>query len=138
MDHPIPCVRVILENDDGEILVLKRQNTMYGNDKFTLPGGKIKTGESVEETCISEVKEETDLDIFDLDFLFFSDDLPQNEDELHCLTLYFTAEFSGDVEINEESSEFKWVKQEDIDGLDIAFNHKEIIKDYFESDNNDS
>ena len=63
MDHPIPCVRVILENDDGEILVLKRQNTMYGNDKFTLPGGKIKTGESVEETCISEVKEETDISV---------------------------------------------------------------------------
>ncbi|MEK6890824.1 MAG: NUDIX hydrolase [Nanoarchaeota archaeon] len=138
MEHPIPCVRVILENENGEILFLKRDNTNYGSDKWILPGGKIKLGESAEDACISEVKEETNLEIDDLEFLFYSDDFPKDENELHCLTLYFIAEFSGDVKINEESSEFKWVKIEEIDNLEIAFSQKEIIKNYFDSLNNGS
>ena len=52
-------VGVIVVDDSGEILLEKRRdNGMWG-----LPGGGIEPGESVYETALREVKEETGLDI---------------------------------------------------------------------------
>ena len=52
-------VGVILVDDTGRVLLEKRSdNGMWG-----LPGGGIEPGESVCETALREVKEETGLDI---------------------------------------------------------------------------
>lgn len=55
---------VILARDDGCILLQQRKDGTWG-----LPGGLLEPGESLEETAVREVKEETNLDINTLNFI---------------------------------------------------------------------
>ena len=62
MTNP-PCVTVIalvfIQQDDTILLV--RQD--YGHQYWSLPGGEMETGESIDQAAIREVKEEAGLDI---------------------------------------------------------------------------
>ena len=62
MTNP-PCVTVIalvFIQQDGAILLVKQG---YGKQYWSLPGGKMEPGESIDEAAIREVKEETGLDV---------------------------------------------------------------------------
>ena len=52
-------VLVFIRQDDAILLV--KQN--YGQQYWSLPGGKMEPGESIDEAAIREVKEETGLDV---------------------------------------------------------------------------
>lgn len=129
--NPISIICVILKNKKGEILFLKRKNTNYGYGKWSLPGGKIEFGESAEHACIREIKEETNLEISDIKFLFYDNGLPiKGETDMHCIDLYFGANFLGEIKLDNESSEFAWIHSGKMDNFDIAFNQKEVIKKF--------
>jgi len=128
---PTACVRVILMDKNRKILFLKRKNSKYANEKWCLPGGKINTFQKAFVACKKEIKEETNLDISDVEFLFYNDGLPiEGQTDRHFLELYFTAKFSGKIKINEESSDFKWMKPGEMSKFDVAFNHDKIIKEF--------
>jgi ADP-ribose pyrophosphatase YjhB (NUDIX family) len=55
----VPSVNVVVANDQGEILLIRRTD----NDNWALPGGAMDLGESISEAAIREVKEETGIDI---------------------------------------------------------------------------
>ena len=54
----VPSVNVVVENDRGEILLIRRSD----NDNWALPGGAIDLGESMTQAAVREVKEETGID----------------------------------------------------------------------------
>jgi hypothetical protein len=55
----VPAASAVVLNHDGKILLHKRKD----NALWSLPGGAMELGESIEETIIREVKEETGLDV---------------------------------------------------------------------------
>jgi 8-oxo-dGTP diphosphatase len=59
----IPCVAIIIENMEGEVLLLLRDNksTITFPNHWTLVGGKIEDGEAPEAAAHRELKEETGL-----------------------------------------------------------------------------
>lgn len=92
---------VIILNSDRQILLQQREDASWG-----LPGGLLEPGESLEQTAIREVKEETNLDVHALHFLkvFSGADytfvLP-NEDEINVITaLYYTESWSGEMRVD--------------------------------------
>ncbi|MFC0041629.1 NUDIX domain-containing protein [Actinomadura rayongensis] len=54
----VPSVNVVVENDAGEILMIRRTD----NDNWAVPGGAIDLGESVAQAAVREAKEETGID----------------------------------------------------------------------------
>ncbi|MFD0851175.1 NUDIX domain-containing protein [Actinomadura adrarensis] len=54
----VPSVNVVVENDNGEILMIRRTD----NDNWAVPGGAIDLGESVTQAAVRETKEETGID----------------------------------------------------------------------------
>ena len=67
-------VGVILLNKNNEILLLLRNSdpkladsNMHYEGQYTLPAGKIKFGEEFEEAGIRKVKQETNLDVLDIE-----------------------------------------------------------------------
>jgi ADP-ribose pyrophosphatase YjhB (NUDIX family) len=54
----VPSVNVVVTNDNGEILLIKRSD----NDNWALPGGAIDIGESMTQAAVRETKEETGID----------------------------------------------------------------------------
>ncbi|AIC93510.1 NUDIX hydrolase [Shouchella lehensis] len=108
----LPGSVVLIVNNQGELLLENRNDGGWG-----LPGGLMELGESLEQTAIREVKEETGLDVKDLQLLgVFSGEAYHftfdNGDELYSVTaVYWTNHFSGTLKVNSnESKEVRFVK----------------------------
>ena len=61
--------RVIIPDLEGRILFLKRASKV-ANGMWNLPGGKVESMDSVNDTSRKEVMEESGLIVKNLDFLF--------------------------------------------------------------------
>ena len=55
----VPSVTAIVPNERGELLLVHKTD----NDLWALPGGGMDVGESMAETVVREVKEETGIDV---------------------------------------------------------------------------
>lgn len=64
--YPEPTVGALIVNSEGKILLAKSHKWF---DKYTLPGGHIELGETMEEALKREVKEEVGLDVEVVEFL---------------------------------------------------------------------
>ncbi len=65
--NPIPCNAAILENEKGEILLIKRKWPPNAGD-WDLPGGFIDLGENLKQSIKRELKEELGVKVDDLKF----------------------------------------------------------------------
>ena len=93
LEHTVPRVRVaaiIIEGD--KILLVKHRK--YGKTYWLLPGGGVDFGETIGETVVREVKEETNLDI-ELDKIVFLNDSLPPDNHRHVVNIYFTARVVG-------------------------------------------
>ncbi|RAL26724.1 NUDIX domain-containing protein [Thermoflavimicrobium daqui] len=55
----VPAASAVVTNSKGQILLHKRSD----NQLWSLPGGTMELGETIQETIIREVKEETGFDV---------------------------------------------------------------------------
>ena len=64
--YPHPIVGALIFNQQGKIFLMR--SPKWGG-KFCLIGGHIELGETIEQAIRREVKEETNLNVFDIQFL---------------------------------------------------------------------
>lgn len=86
-----PAARIIIENEVGEILMIRRAD----NNNWGIPAGSLEEGETIEECIIREVKEETGLEIIDCQVIGISSN-PEKETVTYPnkdVIQYFTIEF---------------------------------------------
>lgn len=120
--------------DKDKVLILKRGKKSSGAGTWNFPGGSVEEGESTEEGAIRELKEETGLTIESKDL----DYLGTLENKYLKIHFYITNTFSGSVEINQESDEYRWVDLEElkdynfVGGGSINANLLKNIKDFME------
>jgi nucleoside triphosphatase len=110
---PEPTVGVFIFNPKGEILLL-RSHKWPG--AYVVPGGHVELGERLEETAAREAKEETGLDIYDLEFINFQQFIydPAFWKQRHFIFFDFAAKTeSTDVILNDEAQEFIWIEPEE-------------------------
>jgi len=63
---PISYAILLLINENFEILLTRRKNASFGDKLYSLPGGKIESGETAQEAAQREAKEELGIDIAEL------------------------------------------------------------------------
>lgn len=122
---PVPVVRLIISDELGRVLLVRRSGSEYSPGAWCLPGGKVDYGDTVEEAAARELSEETSLQATGLRFLFYQDSLPLEPGGMHCLNMYFEAEVEGVVKLNEESSQFAWVGPGELSGYQVTFRNDE-------------
>ena len=120
MDKIIKVGVGVMIKDGNKILLGHRSATrkdtggIYEPDTWTLPGGKQEYTETVTETAIREIKEETNLDIKKPEVYSVSDDF---QSDRHFVTIeMITNEYSGKLKIMEPEKEDDW-QWFDIDNL---------------------
>jgi len=126
--NPIPTVDAIIQKSSF-LLLIKRQNDPY-KDTFALPGGFVDEGETVEEALVREVFEETSLEIHPIEILGVYS-TPTRDPRGHMMTVVFiTITYGGELSAGDDAKELHWIPLDNINNIDLAFDHKLIIKDY--------
>lgn len=105
---------------DGRVLIARRARSP-AHGLYTLPGGGVELGETLEEAVIREVLEETALTIEPVELIGFRQAIVRDADgrvERHFVILPFAARFiGGEIALNEELAEAHWLKPADVSGL---------------------
>ncbi|RMG69840.1 MAG: NUDIX hydrolase [Nitrospirae bacterium] len=123
--NPLPTVDIIIETPGG-IVLIKRKNPPYG---WALPGGFVDYGESLEEAALREAKEETGLDI-KLIRQFHTYSAPDRDERFHTITTVYIARAEGTPRAADDAKEARVFTRENLPD-DIAFDHRDILNDYF-------
>ena len=128
--YPEPTVGALIFNPEGKIFLMKSHKW---HDNFVIPGGHIELGETVEQALKREIKEETGLDIFDLDFLGWQEAIfsPAFWKKKHFVFLDFVCQTnSSGVKLNEEAQEYVWVDPEEALSLPVEPFTKITVETY--------
>ena len=80
-------------NDEGKVLMQHRTGS-NGAGTWCPPGGKLDFGETPEQAFAREAKEETDVDITNVESIGYTNDVFE-EDGLHFVTIWFVSRYSG-------------------------------------------
>ena len=131
---PVLSVRLIVRNDDGQVLILQRPLNSHGAEGWCLPGGKVDFGDTAEATVAKELEEETSLTCTKTRFLFYQDSLPNEESSMHVVNLYFECEAEGQMQLNEESTDSAWISADDMADYRLVFRNGEGLWRYWGSE----
>src|SRR3954470_12806620 len=106
---PITTVGALIFNPAREVLMIR---THKWSDLWGIPGGKIKWGETAEAALHREIREETALEITNIQFAVVQDCIRSKEfyREAHFVLLNYTCDTnSTHVILNDEAEEFQWL-----------------------------
>ena len=123
--NPFTTVDIIIELA-GRILLIRRKNPPFG---WALPGGFVDYGESLEAAARREAKEETSLDVTLLFQLGAYSD-PGRDPRQHTISVVFVAAAEGDPRPGDDAAEIGLFNQDTLPQK-LAFDHGEIMRDYF-------
>jgi len=105
-------IKAVVFNKEGKVLILKRaKNDKLNPSKYDLPGGHIEKGESLNESIIREVQEETGLQVVMgniIDVVEFPQDSLLFKEEKRGIRCICYAN-SSKVELSHEHDEYEWV-----------------------------
>lgn len=123
-------VRAIILNSEGRAFLAKRARGM-GAGQWALIGGKPEGEESMEEAVAREVQEETGFDFQPVLYKGMVDSRSDPEDQPWHVYIYY-GQVKGVLRLDPvENSDFIFVDARDLNGLDIAFKHGEILEEFF-------
>jgi len=117
--------------DKEKVLLVKRNSDPF-NGKWIMPGGHIEEGEKDSDAVVREVKEEVGLKIKPEYFGNYNEHYEKIG--WNAIISVFTVKIIGkkEVKINKkEASDFSWYGFDELEGLDMGFDHKKIIFEYF-------
>ena len=123
---------VVFSSDLKKVLLCKRKGENDYDGVYSFIGGKMETSDKDIVSAMQKEKNEEVGENFKIKLYHeFSNNLifKKKSGDYMILPHYFTKHIDGDIELNEEYSEYKWVKIENLD------NFKPKIKNIPESVN---
>lgn len=109
-ERPTVTVGALIYDSAGRVLMIR---THKWSNLWGIPGGKIKFGEAADEALRREIKEETDLDVTDIQYVLLQECIHSEEfyRDVHFILLNYTCRCAGasKVVLNGEAQEFSWV-----------------------------
>jgi 8-oxo-dGTP diphosphatase len=145
MEQPVPDARTYPERPylavsaaivrDGKILVVRRARAP-AHGLYSLPGGVVEVGETLKEAVMREVREETGMTIEPVALAGFREAIvrdTENRVERHFIILCFAARWrAGEVLLNEELDEARWLDPAELAGLPTTSGLAEIVAEAFQ------
>ena len=118
----IELTNMCLICDGNKVLVQEK----VGTKGLVFPGGHVEEGESLLESVVREMKEETGLTIENPKICGFKDWI-QEDGTRYIVMLYKTHKFTGELKSSDEGRVF-WIDRADIDSANLIWNMKELLE----------
>jgi ADP-ribose pyrophosphatase YjhB (NUDIX family) len=121
----------IIKGLEGAILFIHEGDTPYHNF-LVLPGGYVKPSETVEQTVVREVEEETGLKVASTRLVGLYEDFltQENEPINHLIGAYEAEVVGGRIIFTKEAVAYKWLTAEEAqNSMQVPKVFKEIAKD---------
>jgi len=135
--YPEPTVGGLILNDSGQVLLAKSSKW---KNRFTLPGGHIELGETIEEALKREIREEVGLEIKPIRSLLMQEAIYSEEfyKPKHFIFLDYLCETeTADVKVDkDEIQESVWADPEKALEMNVDSFTKRTIKKYLETGDN--
>ena len=124
--NPFLTVDIIIEQGEGIILIMRRNEPRL----WAIPGGFCDYGESLERAAMREAREETGLEVNLIEqFHTYSD--PRRDPRQHNITtVYIARAIGGTLQAQDDAQDIGIFSEGDLPA-ELAFDHDEILKDYF-------
>ncbi len=114
----------------GRVLIVRR-GTPPMQGVFTLPGGGVELGETLEQAVVREVREETGLAIEPVALAGYRQVIARDADggiERHFVILPFAARYlAGEIALNAELVEAAWLWPAELSGLNTTEGLADIV-----------
>lgn len=127
MSHLLVTQKIIILNDEGKILSVRRSATCptkpFGWD---LPGGLVDEGEDIREAILREVKEEVGIAVGAPELLDVFNYTTEQGKYLLCIG-YTARALSFDVILSYEHDQFGWLSKEEFLSRDVKNHVKELV-----------
>ena len=117
----------MIYDDKGNVLV--EEKLVHNSKGLIFPGGYIESNESVAESMIREIKEETGLTISDLQFCGIKDWI-EFDGSRYMVFLYKTNTYSGKIQSSSEGEIF-WMPLEELKEKETLW-HLDMMLEIFE------
>jgi len=118
----------------GKLLVIRRRKSWCG---IAFPGGHVEKGESVYQSAVRELYEETGLLANHLTPCGFMDWCHDPSGDRYLCFYYRTDDFSGTLLDSTEEGEIFWINREDLLGLpdeELAPNFRDYLHFFLDGD----
>ena len=102
-------VGALIYNPAGDVLMIR---TRKWSNLWGIPGGKVKYAETQTDALKREIKEETNLNIDNIEFVLVQDCIHSSEfyRDAHFVLLNYTCRSRSDaVTLNDEALEYRWL-----------------------------
>jgi len=134
-EYAVPATGALILNEKDEIFLMKSPKW---ENQWLVPGGKVEKGDSMQETVRKEVKEETGLEVEEVELMNVKD--CGNPDDFsrdtHFIFLNFTCRAENqEVELDKrEAVDYTWIKPEEALDSDLNINEssREFIENFLE------
>lgn len=121
--NPCSATAAFIVNDQEEMLVVRRAKEP-AKGTLDLPGGFVDMYETVEEGMRREIKEETGLDVTDIQYLFSSPNVYEYSGMgVHTLDMDFLVPVHGDVppiKAADDAAEALWIPIRDVNPAEFG------------------
>ena len=126
----VELTNMCLVYDEEKVLVQEKTGTKYEGG-LVFPGGHVEEGESLRDSVIREIREETGLVIKNPQPCGFKDWILEDGTR-YIVLLYKTDQFEGELKSSREGKVF-WLDRNDISSANLIWNMRELLE-IFESD----
>ena len=126
---PLLAVDAVILYQQNSIVLIRRKKPPFKGE-LALPGGFVDIGETVEQACIREAYEETNINVKILKLIgVFSE--PKRDPRGHNISIAFSCVPISENEIpraKDDAESLEIVSLDNLANLKLAFDHLEIIK----------
>ncbi|WP_028778783.1 NUDIX domain-containing protein [Shimazuella kribbensis] len=130
----VPAASAVVIDDKNRILLQKRRD----NNLWSLPGGGMELGESIEETIVREVMEETGFNVEVVKCIGIYTDpkhvIEYSDGEIRQqFSICFACQIiDGSMQVSSESKEVEFISLDQLENLEMHPAQRVRINDYLE------
>jgi ADP-ribose pyrophosphatase len=133
-DQPQVAVGAIVFQKKKVLLVRRGHPPAKG--LWSIPGGKIELGETLQEAAEREIREETGINIRARDPVFTFDVVDRDDMgriRFHYVIVDLIADYiNGELQSGDDAAEARWVSPEEMNKMNISTVTLKVLKQFFQ------